>query len=307
MPVNSLLGRCSVDAQKTGEEDCLGCYEVEGKSKISLLEEGWDHLVILDACRYDSFEKIYDEYLSGKLRLALSCASDTREWMKKTFRKRHDDIVYISANPHINSKGVDVANIGFDPRACFHRIVDVWDLGWDEKAGTTPPEKVNEAAIVAKSTYPDKRLIIHYFQPHAPYLCLTDKLSVSVLPSNDLGASVSFLRNKIIRQAWLTLAGHETLLKRMVWRVRGVLSEGTPLRPIDVELRKVGRGGLLRAYENNLRRALKCAVQLLKNLPGKTVITADHGELLGEKNEWGHYPHHHVPPLIEVPYLETAM
>ncbi len=271
------------------------------------MDERWDHLVILDACRYDYFEKIYEEYLSGKIRFALSCASDTREWIKRTFRNRHDDIVYISANPHINSKGVDVANVRVDPREHFHRIVDVWDFGWDERLGTIPPEQVNQAALAAKLKYPDKRLIVHYFQPHAPYLSIAGRPPKSVWPYNDLGMSVSFLRNKIIRQAWLALSGRENLVSRMVWQIRRMLYQKTPVRPIDAELRKLGKDGLLKAYENNLRRALKCTAKLLRNLSGNIVITADHGELLGEENEWGHRPYHHVPKLVEVPYFETAM
>ncbi len=289
-----------------GEGGCLEHYKVDGNGKIRLMDEDWDYLVILDACRYDYFEKIYDEYLTGKIHSAVSCASDTREWMKKTFKNKHDDIIYISANPHINSKGVDVANVGFDPRACFHKIVDVWDFGWDEKVGTIPPEEVNQAAMAAKLAYPDKRLIIHYFQPHAPYLCPIDHPGEAVLPYNDLGMSVSFLRNRIIRQVWLAFSGRETLLNKMVWQIRRKLYQKAPLRPIDAELRKIGTVGVLRAYECNLRRVLVCVGKLSKCLSGKIVITADHGELLGEENEWGHRPYHHVRKLVEVPYLETA-
>lgn len=283
-----------------------GYYRIEGRSKISLMEEGWDQLVILDACRYDYFEKTYREYLNGKLRFALSCASDTREWMKSVFWNKHNEIVYISANPHINSKGVDVANIGLDPGAYFYKIVDVWDSGWDEYATTIPPEKVNDAAVAAKLAHPDKRLVIHYFQPHAPYLCLVDYAPESVLPSNDLGMSVSFLRNRVMREIWLALSRDFGLLNRIVWKIRGMLFEWAPMRPIDVELRKVGRAGVVKAYENDLRRVLKCVARLLKHLPGKTVVTSDHGELLGEKNEWGHRPYHHVHELIGVPYLECT-
>lgn len=115
------------------EQAPLTNYRVEGTKSVDLMEEDWDHLIILDACRYDYFRRLYSNYLSGELRLALSPASDTREWIKKVFRNKYDEVVYVSANPHINSKGVDVAGNGFDGREHFPRIVDVWDSGWEKR------------------------------------------------------------------------------------------------------------------------------------------------------------------------------
>lgn len=281
-------------------------YRIVGKREVSLMEEDWDYLIVLDACRHDYFKRLYHNYLSGELWLAFSSASDTREWVKKTLSGKYDDVVYISANPHVNSKGVDVSGNGFDAREHFPKIVDVWDFGWDEKAGTIPPEEVNHAAIKAKLAYPDERLIIHYLQPHAPYLCLADHAPTSVLSFHELGVVIHFLRNRIIRRVWLALSSQTTFLTGVVWKTKRTLSGKSPIRPIDTELRKVGRTALLRAYESNLKEVLKCVARLVKHLPGKTVITADHGELLGEKNEWGHRPYYHVPQLVEVPYFETS-
>lgn len=54
------------------------------KQKNLINERDWDCLVILDACRYDYFEKVYEDYLSGDLRKVLSSGSCTEEWLNKT-------------------------------------------------------------------------------------------------------------------------------------------------------------------------------------------------------------------------------
>ena len=282
-------------------------YKVSGKGEISLMRESWDYLIVLDACRYDYFEKLFPHYLEGRLRSAVSPASDTRDWIEKTFGDRYDGVVYISANPHINSAGLDIANIGFDPREHFSKIVDVWDFGWNNELGTVPPEKVNDAAVAAKLIHPDKRLIIHYLQPHAPYLPPADQSLVQrVLRTHELGLCASFLTNRITRAAWSVLAASPSLCN-LVIKIRAKISEKTRFRPIDIEVRRRGKAGLLTAYQNNLKRVLESIRDLLNRLPpGETVVTADHGELLGENNEWGHRPNHHALQLLAVPYLEIG-
>ena len=281
-------------------------YMVEGKGKTNLMEEDWDYLIILDACRYDYFQKVYGNYLRGKLRKARSPASATSEWLKKTFTRRYNDVVYVSANPYINSRGVDV--VGFDARDYFHTIIDVWDFGWNEAVGTVPPEEVNAAAIDAKLTHPDKRLIIHYLQPHAPYISLANKAPESVLSPDKLRAGVFLLRNPVLRYFWNILSGESRFLKnifvnKVVWKISGLFGP-LPSLPMNDALRLVGRKGLLIAYEANMRIVLTHVAKLVDHLQGKIVVTSDHGELLGEKNEYYHRPHHYISYLIDVPYLE---
>lgn len=45
------------------------------------------------------------------------------------------------------------------------------------------------------------------------------------------------------------------------------------------------------AYKSNLRYVLRKVDNFVENLEGKTVITADHGDLLGENGLYGHYLH----------------
>ncbi|WP_247730608.1 LTA synthase family protein [Halovivax limisalsi] len=78
-----------------------------------------------------------------------------------------------------------------------------------------------------------------------------------------------------------------------------------------------------RVYAENYRYALQEIAPLVSELEGKIVVTADHGELLGEgmprwmkffhtrwgdrweKYDFGHYDNVDVPGLVEVPWLEV--
>ena len=71
---------------------------------MNIMDEDWDVIIILDACRYDYFKKTYPKFLKGKLKKVQSIASNTPGWLKKTFKDIYKNIVYVSANPHINSK-----------------------------------------------------------------------------------------------------------------------------------------------------------------------------------------------------------
>lgn len=64
------------------------------------------------------------------------------------------------------------------------------------------------------------------------------------------------------------------------------------------------------AYRETLEIALPHVKQLVENLTGKTIVSSDHGELLGERypllpfRNYGHPVGIYVPELIEVPWFE---
>jgi hypothetical protein len=71
---------------------------------------------------------------------------------------------------------------------------------------------------------------------------------------------------------------------------------------------KISDRRLKKAYDDTLKIVLEEVEQLLTELPGKTIVTADHGELLGERQfpipvkRYGHYQGIYVPELVEVPW-----
>ncbi len=269
------------------------------------MQEKWDYLIILDACRYDYFEKFYGQYLSGSLEKRLSLGSSTREWRDKNFTDKYDDTIYISANPFINSVKAVQGFLGADH---FHRVYDLWLDFWDEKAGTILPSTVTEQAVKIIGANADKRAIIHYVQPHAPYLSLSDVSGFSKPQSGgpgwnfgestrDYGFRSSLLKKLGAVFYWLGIRGNLFL-----WHLRELLCL-PPANPVDAARRRYGKHGLRKAYEQNLKVVLAEVTRLVEHLCKTVVITADHGEMLGERGCYSHWNRANRKELLEVPWL----
>jgi hypothetical protein len=231
------------------------CYNKQG---FDILEEDWDNLVILDACRFDTFRD-RGKQLPGKLEKRESKAGDTPEFLRHNFQSRDlQDTIYLTANPqlHRNKKEIDVD---------FFQEYQVWIDNWAENYDTVKPNVVTEKTLSVAEEYPNKRLIIHYLQPHAPYIGPTGK----ELPKDYLNFWSSFTAGKF---------------------------------DIDLETAK-------QAYSENVKIMIPHVERLLNNLQGKTVVTADHAELLGERDKpipirrYGHAAYTYIPELVEVPWL----
>lgn len=69
------------------------------------------------------------------------------------------------------------------------------------------------------------------------------------------------------------------------------------LDPADL-VRDDTREAALELYEENLWIALEAAADLIPELDGRVVVTADHGEAFGEQGIWEHH--------IEVPWLKVT-
>jgi len=115
-------------------------------------KDDWDVIIILDACRYDYFLTEYPKYLPlGYVEKVL--ANPYGGWAYSTFTRKYD-AVYFTANPNAR------------PVHSFKRVVDIWREGWDEKLGTVPPWEVNRAVLREDWD----RAVIHYLQPHGPWI-----------------------------------------------------------------------------------------------------------------------------------------
>jgi len=220
------------------------------KEKLKVVKEEWDNLIILDACRYDYFKDEYSKYLKGRLNKKNSLGGTTEEWLRKNFDKKND-IVYISANPFINN----LKRKGQFWSSNFYKVVSLWNLAWDEELGTVKPERMVKEANKIIKKYPSKRKIIHFIQPHTPY----------ITKSKEFNDSINF----------------------------------SALFPDKTIKNKLGE--VKKAYRENLRAVLKELKEL--NLEGKTVISSDHGELLGEHGLFFHLKGVYFKELVEVPWL----
>ncbi len=265
---------------------------------FNFLSEDWDTAVILDACRYDTFSSMEDDLrCNGKLEKKRG-ASCTTHWIRSVFEGEYSDTIYVSGNPWVNSlTGWD----GFDPRGKFKKIVDVWDWGWDDERGTVPPKEVTEAALQVRKNYPDERMIVHYLQPHYPYLSIKVPRDVSMYFDGVDGRgkdSDSVLSHfcESFNQNLKILMG-----KSRYWRMRNFFG----LKPGHVEeylWRTYSPQQLRELYEDNLRRVIEEVNRLLEELEGRFVVTSDHGEALGEDGEFFHPLGTESPAVRDIPY-----
>lgn len=136
-------------------------------------DRNWEVLIVLDACRWDLWERYAPKHhVNDRIRHVesiYSCASSSDEWLLKSFQQAPDEIVgdsiYVTANAYTHKIDIDR----------FYDVEEVWRYGRDPRSGTVFPEVVTNEAIRAYRDAPDKRLIIHYLQPHAPFLHCLDK------------------------------------------------------------------------------------------------------------------------------------
>lgn len=143
-----------------GEIVARAYWNIVSRENENILDRDWDHLVLLDGCRFDLFEEV--NQIEGELTNIISVGSGTSEWLKNTFENRTCyDIVYVTANPMYRS---------IDFESPFHAIVDVWDNRWDHNLNTVSPLDMREATIEAEKKYPNKRILTHWLQPHYPFI-----------------------------------------------------------------------------------------------------------------------------------------
>ena len=257
---------------------------------VYVYDEEWDNLIILDACRYDTFKEL--NRIEGRLESRISRGSVTSEFLIENFRKHpqkstFDDVVYVASNPFVN--------LLLPER--FHKIYPVWDYGWDEKLCTIPPEPVVNTALEARRLYPEKRLIIHFMQPHFPPLVGR--------PNGDTGEALK-------RLSGLAREGADPdkvlNLKRgyppqwFATTTNGLCARGILTKQETIDL-----------YKQNLRVVLSHVEAMLKQLPGVSVITGDHGDLFGERlgilypfPVYGHWPGMRLGRLVLVPWLVSV-
>jgi len=221
----------------------------------SLLKRRRCCLIILDAARYDYFESEYHDFLDGKLLRIYSPASNTPDWLKSIFYDFYD-VYYFSTGPFVNRS---IKVFGYEARKHFKRIIEVWKFGTSKKLNTVHPRTLNNVVLLMLSAHRINRLIVHYAQPHYPYIGGIKKIDPRLPPTAIISA---FLRHPMIIE----------------------------------DIRD--------AYRENLRLGLKYAAELSTQFNGEVIITADHGELLGEYGILFHPPIP-VPELREVPWLEV--
>lgn len=231
--------------------------------KTLIYSYDWDLLIILDACRYDIFYSLFkNRYSIARVESRGSC---TPEWFVKTFTRPLRDTIYVSGSPAITSRRVKIGEYVVDTRGLFTRVIDAWVSCWRRVgyAHTCDPQIVNNLAYTTHNLYPRHRLIVHYTQPHAPYI-----------HSRKLSRYFNNLRFSADKGLWNALQNKE-----------------------------IDPGECRKFYVDNLTYVMKYVGNLINKIkPRKYVITSDHGESWGEDNIYNHPCGHRNPVLVHVPW-----
>ncbi|MCU4719600.1 hypothetical protein [Halapricum hydrolyticum] len=231
------------------------------------MDRDWDNLIILDACRFDYFAE--HNTMDGELHRIVSQGSHSREFIEATFSgEAFHDTILVTANPFVEDIDDDVFF-----RVCYADVLD----HWDESLRTVPPSAIVDLTVEMHKQYPDKRIISHFMQPHAPYIGPT---GIKLSEQNQFGVFNPNKDELDVPDAGISRAVREGYVD-------------------PDELRQ--------AYAENVEIAIEHAEQLVQRLDGRSVITADHGEALGERGvflkHYGHSPHLYVPELRTVPWF----
>lgn len=237
------------------------------RPRCRVFDEDWDNLLILDGCRHDVLQD-YDVE-QGRLEYRWSGGSNSREFLKYNVAGRTlDDVVWVTANPWVSTYDEHI----------FH-VENLWNAGWDQELKTVRPETVAETSERLAEKYPQKRLVVHFMQPHYPFVGETGR---SELPNHR-----TFTGDGMIKD--LETTGKD------IWEH---LKEGT-----------VAKDVVWKAYRENLELVLPYAKRLASDLEGKSVLTSDHGNEFGGRcfpiplKLYGHPGGYRTKNLIKVPWV----
>lgn len=148
----------------------------------------------------------------------------------------------------------------------FEALDEVWEYGWDTELNTVPARAITDRTIHHSRERAPDRLIAHYMQPHHPF----------VPNPLDSGMNRDDLSNP----------------EKPVWD--------------RLQERELGKEEVWEAYRENLLYVLDDVQAVLSNVDADTVVvTADHGNAIGE---YGVYGHGDIPlaGVREVPWCVTT-
>jgi hypothetical protein len=225
----------------------------------------WDMLIILDACRVDLMEEVADEYsfVEG-IDSVPSAGSSSGEWMRQTFTNEYasemQQTVYITGNAW-SSKVLSEDD--------FLMLDEVWKYIWDFDIGTIPARGLTDRAICVGREYSPDRMIVHYMQPHHPYV-----------PKPNLGTNP-------------VLDPHNQSDRIPIWD--------------DIRAGNIDPDDVWDAYRENLRYVLDELELLINNRDAeRVIITSDHGNLFEEFGLWSHMKGVSIPQVKKVPWCVTS-
>lgn len=240
-----------------------------------VLDKEWDVLIILDACRVDLLEEVAEEYdfiETPPHNTIWSADSYSEGWLEENFTG-------LKAQEHINKMNnlVHVSGNPFTEKVFngdeFQTLDEVWKYGWDNEAGYMPPEIITDRAISNHRNKQPQQMLVHYMQPHAPFISDWDsdyKIDLDTFSDSE-----------------------ESINKKTPWEL--------------LKYDEISNEELWDAYKDTLHIVLQSVEKLLNNIDAENVIiSADHGNAIGEWGIYGHPRKLQTPVLRKVPWVSTT-
>jgi len=197
-----------------------------------VLDREWDVLVILDTCRVDALRSMSNEfeYINNVERI-FSRGGTSPEWIAHTFDSEYEteleDTAYITANPHGKTVLEDRQQLDthsaaarrfyrygdwnpikpsklalYDPVVSYHTDVNIPNV--DFFGDITPPQYVTDRAISVARELSPNRMILHYMQPHYPWVSRAIKEDRDVYDWEERPERVRQFSRKKVYNAYLT-------------------------------------------------------------------------------------------------------
>lgn len=239
------------------------------RQPTNVFDENWDNLIILDGCRYDILQNYRTEFGGGKFSWRWSGGSNSMKFLEhNVIGNTLNDVIWVTANPWVSRLS-----------EVIYKVKNIWSTDWNENFNTVMPDTMQRVASNVSDDNPNKRIVIHFMQPHYPFIGSTGQ--------NELPNHRTYTGNGLIMDN-----GNES---RSIWD--------------HLEKGNVSRNLVWEAYKENLEEVINPVKQLISNLSGKTVVTSDHGNAFGErafpipKPIYGHPGGLHYKPLVKVPWV----
>lgn len=204
------------------------------------------------------------EQVNGPTDYRITKASQTTEFLERTFSQgNYDDIIYITSNPFFEEEKFEEFT-GRKPSEVFHSVFRTYRHSWDDQENTVMPESVRKDALTSNKLFPNKKKIIHFMQPHYPFIGFNFTKE---------GLNQDLDRDRKELSLWQRAA-----------------------------MGQYDRESVWEAYRENLEIVMPHVQDLVEKLEGKTVITSDHGNMVGENGVWGHSRGLRTEQLRKVPW-----
>lgn len=236
------------------------------KEQEDLLKStSWNVLIILDACRGDAYRKVVPSAEEVLVMSYKGCAA-TGHWMTRFNALYPGRLLYVVANPACSKLLEPWTPLPKDPELRgFRHEYCVLPL-WKTLTGKYCPN--GKEVVHPRSVY---EALEAYLDEHGQ----PERMVVHMAQPHTPFIGKFQIKGGRYRQSQIYLAVH-----------RG---------EVDI-------ADCRRAYEANVDLAVEWAYKMLDLLKGTIVITADHGELLGERGFFGHSHKPLIPGLVHVPW-----